>query len=610
MKSFARLRAFIPLVVLGFLVFIPSAQADTGEFKVSDYGSGATSSVSSQYWRGYHFQVSETTEVTDLIGGGVGGDFSTAIYQVTVATGAATSTVTPTKALAFASSTASTANQVTAISCVPESSECSNGVLTLTPGVDYLLAAGKTSAASNANNQFVVTSINIDNLLQGAPRISLWDPNNPTYGLTYRWDGRSGNYTTILNRASTDIKGDSMPMLGFRYNSNINAPEVTTEDPTFSGDVVTSNGSLIATGGGDTTVYIEYGTQSNLSGTTYLNFIDTVSAEDEMPFAFEHSTTTTAGTWYYRAVAINEQSTVNGAIKSFVAHSLKYIAGANGSLTGRANQVVYDGEDGNAITAVANTGYRFVKWSDDSTQNPRTDTSVDSNVNVTATFEELPDMYTITSSANTGGIVNPTGEVLVEDGNDQTFTISANSGYVISDVVVDGESLGVVSSYTFSEVNDDHTISVVFTKKPSSGGKGGSVSGGYSASRASVSSNSSATSDTLINQLKSQIAALLARYNVLNNTSPVNPTETVLNNNLSVRDLDIGMEGDDVRSLQTLLMAEGYAIPAGATGYFAGQTQSALAKYQSAHGIVPAVGYFGPVTRTQMKSAGLTGLWW
>jgi peptidoglycan hydrolase-like protein with peptidoglycan-binding domain len=70
------------------------------------------------------------------------------------------------------------------------------------------------------------------------------------------------------------------------------------------------------------------------------------------------------------------------------------------------------------------------------------------------------------------------------------------------------------------------------------------------------------------------------------------------------------MSGADVKALQTLLMTQGYPIPAGATGYFASQTKTALSAYQSAHGIIPAQGYFGIKTRTQMKVAGLGGLWW
>lgn len=78
----------------------------------------------------------------------------------------------------------------------------------------------------------------------------------------------------------------------------------------------------------------------------------------------------------------------------------------------------------------------------------------------------------------------------------------------------------------------------------------------------------------------------------------------------AVRDLFFGASGDDVRALQTLLISQGYSIPAGATGLFAHQTQSALSRYQAANGIAPAAGYFGPITRAQMKAAGLQGLWW
>lgn len=63
------------------------------------------------------------------------------------------------------------------------------------------------------------------------------------------------------------------------------------------------------------------------------------------------------------------------------------------------------------------------------------------------------------------------------------------------------------------------------------------------------------------------------------------------------RDLDLGATGPDVTALQTWLIGKGFAIPAGATGWFGAQTQAALAAYQAANGISPAAGYFGPKTR-------------
>lgn len=73
-------------------------------------------------------------------------------------------------------------------------------------------------------------------------------------------------------------------------------------------------------------------------------------------------------------------------------------------------------------------------------------------------------MHTIAASAGTNGTISPNGSVQVEDGKDQTFTITAASGYEIEDVLVDGVSVGAVSSYTFSAVTAEHTISATFKK--------------------------------------------------------------------------------------------------------------------------------------------------
>lgn len=67
-------------------------------------------------------------------------------------------------------------------------------------------------------------------------------------------------------------------------------------------------------------------------------------------------------------------------------HTLTYTVGDNGSITGNSPQTVNDGEDGLSVTAVPSTGYHFVNWSDDSTDNPRTDINVTEDIYVTANF--------------------------------------------------------------------------------------------------------------------------------------------------------------------------------------------------------------------------------
>ena len=70
--------------------------------------------------------------------------------------------------------------------------------------------------------------------------------------------------------------------------------------------------------------------------------------------------------------------------------------------------------------------------------------------------------YTITAQASEGGTITPNGEVSVKEGASQTFEIKAASGYEIADVLVDGQSVGVVETYTFENVTAAHTISASF----------------------------------------------------------------------------------------------------------------------------------------------------
>ncbi len=85
--------------------------------------------------------------------------------------------------------------------------------------------------------------------------------------------------------------------------------------------------------------------------------------------------------------------------------------------------------------------------------------------------------YTITASAGSGGTINPIGAVSVDKDHDKTFSITPNNGYVVSDVLIDGGSVGRVNSYTFNNVTANHTIAASFD-------------GGWNAPRNSPADNS------------------------------------------------------------------------------------------------------------------------
>ncbi|HUH58430.1 MAG TPA: InlB B-repeat-containing protein, partial [Pseudomonadales bacterium] len=146
-------------------------------------------------------------------------------------------------------------------------------------------------------------------------------------------------------------------------------------------------------------------------------------------------------------------------------YSLTYTAGANGSLEGEASQTANHGTDGAAITAVANTGYHFVKWSDGSTANPRNDVNVTADVTVEAEF--AINTYSLTYTAGANGSLEGEASQTANHGTDgAAITAVANTGYhfvkwsdgstanprndvnVIADVTVEAEF--AINTYTLT----------------------------------------------------------------------------------------------------------------------------------------------------------------
>ena len=79
----------------------------------------------------------------------------------------------------------------------------------------------------------------------------------------------------------------------------------------------------------------------------------------------------------------------------------------------------------------------------------------------------VPGYYIIRATAGAGGFITPSGDVSVRAGANQTFTITPNRGYAVSDVKIDGRSIGAVRSYTFENISASHTIEVQFRVRSS-----------------------------------------------------------------------------------------------------------------------------------------------
>lgn len=84
------------------------------------------------------------------------------------------------------------------------------------------------------------------------------------------------------------------------------------------------------------------------------------------------------------------------------------------------------------------------------------------NVRITEVGTIPPPPVLLFGTAGDNGSMSPTGTVSVDYGTDQTFTIIPDANYHVSNVVVDGLSVGAVASYTFINVSNDHSINATF----------------------------------------------------------------------------------------------------------------------------------------------------
>lgn len=77
--------------------------------------------------------------------------------------------------------------------------------------------------------------------------------------------------------------------------------------------------------------------------------------------------------------------------------------------------------------------------------------------------------YTITASAGSGGAITPSGTTSVPQGASQTYTITPSTGYIISTILLDGASVALASTKTFTNVQSNRTISATFSAAPAGG---------------------------------------------------------------------------------------------------------------------------------------------
>ena len=187
----------------------------------------------------------------------------------------------------------------------------------------------------------------------------------------------------------------------------------------------------------------------------------------------------------YTFTNVTADHTIHATFSVAVTHTILAVAGSNGSISPSGPVVVEEGSD-KTFTITPNTGYVVQDvWVDSVSQGPITTytfTNVTSDHEIVALFAAEAASHTITAAAGANGSISPSGAVVVNDGNNQTFIITPAPGYMVDDVLVDTVSIGAVTSYEFINVTTDHSIVASFVLDTgqhiitATAGAGGSIS--------------------------------------------------------------------------------------------------------------------------------------
>ncbi len=154
-------------------------------------------------------------------------------------------------------------------------------------------------------------------------------------------------------------------------------------------------------------------------------------------------------------------------------------ATTGGTITPSTVQMVTHGANSAVFSIAPNAGYKYTDLVVDGvsvgTPAQYSFTNVKANHTIAATFIPIP-IYTITPTATLGGTITPSTQQSVSDGlNSPLFNIVPAPGYYLSDVVVDGVSMGPITAYTFTNVRANHTIAATFILKDVSRQSGSAI---------------------------------------------------------------------------------------------------------------------------------------
>ncbi|GEM_PF-6614243 len=318
-----------------------------------------------------------------------------------------------------------------------------NGTTDPVPQVQYNCTAGTDVPVKIIPNAgYIVNTVFVDST-------SSADTADKLGKLEYDADGVGATYTFI------NISGDSHNMTVSFKLAPANKYSVTVS--AGSGGVITPALTPITVYEGQTRKFTLTPNDGYVVGDLTLNAVSVIENVelDE-----------TSGVGTYTLSGITAGSALNATFKK--KFTITATAGEHGKI--EPAEIIVEEGDKPEFTITPDAGYAIDKVTLDGVEvtNSVTDSkyplppaSADHKIHVT--FKALPPVqHKITASAEENGTIAQIGDVMVDHGKSQVFTITPTGNYQVFDVLVDGASVGAKASYTFENVIADHTINATF----------------------------------------------------------------------------------------------------------------------------------------------------
>jgi hypothetical protein len=258
--------------------------------------------------------------------------------------------------------------------------------------------------------------------------------------------GNGTVYYSVSANSGTASRTSASTIAGRLFTINqAGAETYTITASAGAGGTITPTGSTSVNAGGSQTYMISANSGYTISGVS----VNGLSVGAVSSYAFNNVTSnqTIAATFAATTYTLSTSTSGTGA----------------GTVTANPSGATFSAGTVVTLTATPNANSTFSGWSGACSGTSATcQVTMNSNLSAAASFAAKTVTYTITASAGTGGTISPSGSTSVNAGGSQTYMISANSGYTISGVSVNGSSVGAVSSYAFNNVTSNQTIVVTF----------------------------------------------------------------------------------------------------------------------------------------------------